>query len=147
MTQSGSKSRKMGAHCRRSPIKAGPSKVAFPCAEYYWIHESIPLCQAWAPVDDCQVSMVRMITHSRSELHCHLNGSKWRHHPMAQTSLRNQHFRLRAKIQIRCKLFSYSRQTRFDSKVEDGASGRVLGRCAAVMGASKDDLVETPSIA
>jgi hypothetical protein len=91
--------------------------------------------------------MYRMITHSRSELHCHSNDSKWRHHPMTQFSLRNQHYAVHARTQIQYILSSYSGRTRPDSRVGDAASGRVLGKCAAEEGASKNDAVETPSIA
>jgi hypothetical protein len=66
---------------------------------------------------------------------------------MAQTSLRNQHYVLRARIRIRCKPFSYSRRTRFDSKVGGVGNERVLGKCAAEEVASKDDLGESPSTA
>jgi len=63
---------------------------------------------------------------------------------MAQISLRNQHYALHARIQIRCKPVSYSQQTPYDSMVEGGMNDRGLGRCEAVEAASNDGLVETP---
>ena len=65
---------------------------------------------------------------------------------MAQISLRDQHYALHARIQIRYKPVSYSQQTPYDFMVGVGANERALGRSEAVEAASKDDLEETPSI-
>ena len=134
------------AHCCRSPIEAGPNKIAFPCTEHDWIHEGISLRQARALVYDWrQVSEVHTVTYSKCELHHRSSDSESIHHPIVPIPLGFQRHSPRAKIQSQCKLFSYSRGIRFYSKVVGGANERFLGKCAVAEGSSKEDLAETPS--